>query len=264
MRLLGTPSSSSPPTNSSVHISMPQEGKTARVTISEHSTNAPSVDPPTTMLSSLFAKRTPTRGSDSVLSSPLPPPLPPIDSSTHPEILFRICTPYKVDVVESFLIKYLSFCSRFSSLPAKLRQGFNMGDFPPLTSTVIWPNGPSADEHRDFLDEYFAEEVESGRMSGPFSREVMEGICGGHFRSSPLSIAVSYDDEGNMKRRLCCNYSKGSDSSPSLNSYVDPEKSPTCFDSSACMAEIVSYFSLWVCLRHPHFTLSGLCCSPGH
>ena len=117
-----------------------------------------------------------------------------------------------------------------------------MGDFPALTSTVIWPNGPSAEEHRDFLDEYFAEEVESGRMSGPFPREVMEGICGGHFRSSPLSIAVSYDDEGNMKRRLCCNYSKGSDSSPSSNSYVDPEKFPTCFDSSARMAEIVSYF----------------------
>ena len=115
-----------------------------------------------------------------------------------------------------------------------------MGDFPALTSTVIWPNGPSAEEHRDFLEEYFAEEVESGRMSGPFSKEVMEGICGGHFRSSPLSIAVSYDDEGNMKRRLCCNYSKGSDLSPSSNSFVDPEKFPTCFDSSARMAEIVS------------------------
>ena len=68
----------------------------------------------------------------------------------------------------------------------------------------------------------------------------MEGICGGFFQSSPLSIALSLDDDGNVKKRLCCNYSKEGPDSPSANSYVDPSKFPTKFDTPAKMAEIVS------------------------
>ena len=115
-----------------------------------------------------------------------------------------------------------------------------MGDFPPMSKTTIFPNSPSVEEHRDFLDEYFDEEVTGERMSGPFSREEMEGICGGFFQSSLLSIALSYDDDGNIKKRLCCNYSKEGPDCPSTNSFVDPSKFPTKFDTPARMAEIVS------------------------
>ena len=140
------------------------------------------------------------------------------------------------------MVEFPSLRDRFGSLPRKLRDGFNMGNFPLMTETVVFQNSPSVEEHRDFLNEYFAEEVEEGRMSGPFSKEEMEGICGGFFHSSPLSIALSTDEDGNIKKRLCCNYSREGPSSPSSNSYMDSVLYPTKFDTPAKMAEIVSVF----------------------
>ena len=77
-------------------------------------------------------------------------------------------------------------------------------------------------------------------MSGLFSKEEMEGICGGFFQSSPLSIMLPFDNDSNVKKQLCCNYLKEGPNSPSVNSFIDPLKFPTKFDILAKMAEIVS------------------------
>ena len=180
---------------------------------------------------------------DLPISTPPPPPNPSF-SYSHPDILYKFCTPYNPNAFEQFLIDFLSLHKCFDGLPLKLRKGFNMGDFPAMTKTTIFPNSPSVEDHRDFLDEYFAEEVREERMSGLFSKEEMEGICGGFFQSSPLSTMLSLDEDGNVKKRLCCNYSKEGSNSPSANSFIDLLKFPTKFDTLAKMAEIVSPSSL--------------------
>jgi hypothetical protein len=37
-------------------------------------------------------------------------------------------------------------------------------------------NKPSVMEHVEFINKYFTEEVEAGRMSGPYSKEELEGF----------------------------------------------------------------------------------------
>ena len=211
-------------------------------TIKEPSTNVCSAGALTTTCSNSHAKETPNSDLDLPVSTPPPPPDPPHSLSSHPEILFKLCTPYNPDTFDHFLAQFPSLRKHFDGLPLKLRKGFNMGDFPPMHKTTIFPNSPSVEDHREFLDKYFAEEVLEERMSGPFSREEMEGICGRFFQSSPLSIALSFDDDGNLKKRLCCNYSKEGPDSPLSNSFVNPSKFPTKFDTPAKIAEIVSAF----------------------
>ena len=108
-------------------------------------------------------------------------------------------------------------------------------------------------------------------MSGLFSKEEVEGICGGFFQSSSLSIVLSFDNNSNIKKCLCCNYSKEGPDSPSANSFVDPSKLPTKFDIPARMAEIVSLslskpfafgtaFSFWDSLH----LCDLLCFGPSH
>ena len=77
-------------------------------------------------------------------------------------------------------------------------------------------------------------------MSGPFTQQELEAICGGHFHSSPISVVVTLDEEGKEKKHICINLSKGTEELPSVNSFYNPKKYPTSFDTAASMAEIVS------------------------
>ena len=115
-----------------------------------------------------------------------------------------------------------------------------MGDFPSMQQTIIWPNNKSVIEHEAYLEEYFQEEADDGRMSGPFTQQELKAICGGHFHSSPISVVVTLDEEGKEKKCICINLSKGTEELPSVNSFYDPKKYPTSFDTAASMAEIVS------------------------
>lgn len=155
--------------------------------------------------------------------------------------MLRIQTPYSADAFDSFLDTFPRVRATYPDLTYKLRNGFSMGDYPPLQKTVIWPNARSAAEHQGFLDEYFAEEVEAGRLSGPFTQTELEGIFGGPFQCSPLTVDVQPQPEGAPdKLRLCINLSKGDPLHPSTNDHVDSSLFPTRFTSMSEVAEIVS------------------------
>ena len=115
-----------------------------------------------------------------------------------------------------------------------------MGDFPELEESVIWPNSPTVEERASFVDEYLREEVEAGRMDGPFSKSQVEEILGSPFQSSPISIDVTIKPDGSEKLRLCTNLSKRSKLHPATNDYIDTSKYPTRFDTAALVADIVS------------------------
>lgn len=219
----------------------------------------------------------------------LPPILPADFPSTNPEILHRICTPYAADGFEEIFQKYPILREENPHLIHKLRHGFPMGVFPELTETVIHPNNPSVMQHAEFVDAYFAEEVEAGRMSGPFTQEEVEGILGGPFVCSPLSIdEKDIDGSFEKKLRMCINLSKGNKNSPSANSYADKEDFPTTYDPAAAVGDLVSPRSShlspsqfyrdvdalapsWSGLIHPlavlfsarHWLHARVCCSRG-
>ncbi|RXW23127.1 hypothetical protein EST38_g2722, partial [Candolleomyces aberdarensis] len=205
----------------------------------------------------------------------LPPPLPDPLSSTNSDILNRICTPYVADAFNSLFDKFPTLREEFPHLTQKLREGFPMGVFPELTETVIFPNNKSINQHMDFVDQYFKEEVESGRMSGPYSKEELEGILGGPFQCSPIAIDEK-EVEGSFEKklRLCINLSKSSKSQPSTNSYSDKEDFPTKYDTAEYVSELVSPLSSRVFRAHRDSCLSAtecraaaalleLPCSPG-
>ncbi|RXW11908.1 hypothetical protein EST38_g13947 [Candolleomyces aberdarensis] len=197
------------------------------------STSLPSALPASSVR--LDAPRSPITGE--LLPLPLPDPL----SSTNSDILNRICTPYVADAFDSLFDKFPTLREEFPHLTQKLREGFPMGVFPELTETVIFPNNKSINQHMDFVDQYFKEEVESGRMSGPYSKEELEGILGGPFQCSPIAIDKK-EVEGSFKKklRLCINLSKSSKSQPSTNSYSDKEDFPTKYDTAEYVLELIS------------------------
>ena len=95
---LGSVSSLSPQTNSSVSTLMSQ-GRVMIVigTTKELSMNVHSAEVQTTMHSSSLAKKTPDNTLDFSISTPPPNPS---FSSSCPDILYKICTPYNPDAFE--------------------------------------------------------------------------------------------------------------------------------------------------------------------
>ena len=62
----------------------------------------------------------PVQENQVVFDSLIPLPLPPRSSSSHPDILFKIATPYHADAFESFLDQYPDLKSRYLNLVLKL------------------------------------------------------------------------------------------------------------------------------------------------
>ena len=190
----------------------------------------------------------PSRGSavllppenDVTFDSPLPPPPPSPSSSSRPDILLKIPTAYSADAFEDLLEQFPDLKVRYPNLPLKLQNGFSMGEFPILEETVIWPNSLTIDDRLNFIDDYFREEVEEGRMDGPFSRAEVESILGGPFQCSPISIDITFRPDGSEKLRLCTNLLKHSRLHPATNDFIDTSKYPTHFDTAARAADIVS------------------------
>jgi len=116
-----------------------------------------------------------------------------------------------------------------------------MGEFPPLTETVIFPNHPSAKNYDKEIKTYLQEEVVACRMFGPFCQSDMEDIMKGPFQSSPLIIDAQPQPNGAPdKIRICRHMSKRDKLHLSTNDYVDSSKFPTHFGSISKVGEIVS------------------------
>jgi hypothetical protein len=134
--------------------------------------------------------------------------------------------------------------AQYPDLVRNLREGFPMGDFPELKSTVIFANDSSVDDHRDFVNTYIPDEVVAGRMSGPYTQAEVEDILQSPFQCSPMLVSEQAQGPGEPpKLRLCRNLSKGTRAHPSTNDYIDKDSFPTKFGTAAQVAEIVSTFT---------------------
>ena len=101
---------------------------------------------------------------------------------------------------------------------------------------------------------YLQTEHDLGRMSGPFTHAETEHILRGPFYASPLIVAVQ--NQGPRlppKRRVCCNLSKGDKTTNmgSVDSFINQEDFPTCFDLAFWVAQAVSVLfnlcsSVWI------------------
>jgi len=166
----------------------------------------------------------------------------PLASSTtqHSSIFERILHPYNADAFH-FLLKKHCLLSAYPLLTENLSHGFPLGHMPALTEMVILPNSPSTHPHMHDIQDYLQKELLAGRMSGPFSHEEVELILCGPFFSSPLVVDIQPQQPGAPdKIQICRHLSKGSKLHPSVNSHIQKEDFPTCFDLATKVAEIVS------------------------
>jgi len=167
---------------------------------------------------------------------------PPFDPSLHiyDDIFSRVIHPYDPAAFQFMLEKH-NLTSFYPLLVDNLLHGFPLGRMPPVLQTVIIPNNPSFSEHADTILDYLCKEVSSGRISGPFSQDVVERILRGPFHSSPLIAAVQLQDPGEPdKIRICRHLSKSTRDHASVNSYISKEDFPTRFDTASKVADIVS------------------------
>ena len=165
---------------------------------------------------------------------------PPWRLRIHENIFSHVETPYHPDAFDKLLNKH-DLTSSYPFLTRNLRNGFPMGEFPPLTETVIFPNHPSAKNYDKEIKTYLQEEVVARRMFGPFCQSEMEDIMKGPFQSSPLIIDAQPQPNGAPdKIRICRHMSKRDKLHPSTNDYVDSSKFPTRFGSVSEVGEIVS------------------------
>jgi hypothetical protein len=158
------------------------------------------------------------------------------------DIFTYIVHPYDTTAFESFLLKH-KLSHIYPLLVANLRNGFPLGVMPALTTTVILPNHISVTQHAELVHQYLSDELEAGRMSGPFSRQRVEDILRGPFFSSPFLISVQPQQPGVPdKLRVCRHLSKGNKDHASVNSHTHKELFPTRFDTAARVADTVSLF----------------------
>ena len=155
-----------------------------------------------------------------------------ISASLHPHIdtFSHIIHPYNTAAFELLLCKH-NLSHFYPLLVTNLRNGFSLGDMPPLTKTVILQSHPSAILHADTVRQYLMDEVKAGRMSGPLSRQHIELVLRGTFFSSPLLVSVQTQQPGVPdKLRVCRHLLKGDRGNPFVNSYTHKEQFPTRFD----------------------------------
>ena len=156
-------------------------------------------------------------------------------------IFLRIIHPYDSDAFDHFISKH-DLTPFYSLLVTNLRNGFPLGVMPPLIDTVIFKNHPSTFQHSDVVDKYLTDELNAGRMSGPFSFLHVEKVLRGAVLCSPLLISVQIQQPGMPdKLRVCRHLSKGDKSTPSVNSHIHKEDFPTRFDTASKVADIVRF-----------------------
>jgi hypothetical protein len=164
-----------------------------------------------------------------------------IDS--HNEIYNRIVQPYDPNTFEDLLLQH-KLTYLYPLLVTNLRNGFPLGEMPSLTETVILENHPSAQQYPETVNQYLEDEVEAGRMDGPYSCDVIKSILRGPFFVSPLIVSVQPQGLGVPdKLRVCRHLSKSNKLTTSVNSHIKKEDFPTRFDTASRVADIVSPFS---------------------
>jgi hypothetical protein len=177
-----------------------------------------------------------------------------ISTDDHNEIYNRIVQPYDPDAFENLLLHH-ELTYLYPLLVSNLRNGFPLGEMPSLTETVILENHPSTQQYPDTVKQYLADEIEAGRMNGPFSRDEIESILRGPFFASPLIVSVQPQGFGVPdKLRVCRHLSKSNKTTASVNSHIKKEDFPTKFDTASRVADIVSILIL-ITLHSPPLSI---------
>jgi hypothetical protein len=151
--------------------------------------------------------------------------------------LYRVITPYNAEAFHRAL-DTAGLTSRYPNLVIDIQQGSPIGNPLPVTETFVPPNMKSALEHPQFIDQHITEEVEAGRMSGPYTRDETHHIFGGHFQTTPLGIIEQ--EPGSNKLHLIGNLSKKDRHSISVNNMVDSNDFPTHWGSAWIVEQYVS------------------------
>lgn len=154
-------------------------------------------------------------------------------------IVDRIITPYNADAYEEYLSRF-DLNDKYPQLVFNLRNGFPIGNIPPLTRTYTPPNHKSALEHPDVISKYLSEECSLGRMSGPFSKTQIEQELGSNFVSCPLGLVEKAGEPGKFRIIRDLSYINKEDGY-SVNAFLDADDFPTEWGTASQVAEIVSY-----------------------
>jgi hypothetical protein len=165
---------------------------------------------------------------------------PTLQSHDHAkEVLHHVVTPYQADAFEHYLAKF-NLTSRYPDLIQNIRNGFPIGDMPPLTRSYTPPNHKSAMDNPQVIRDYLAEEVSLRRMSGPFSASQVEFELGSFFVSCPLGLVEKAGELGKFRIIRDLSYHNKEDGY-SVNDHLDADDFPTEWGTAAQVAEIVSF-----------------------
>jgi hypothetical protein len=119
----------------------------------------------------------------------------------------------------------------FDDVLTGFRDGFPQGIPPHLLGNGVPfftpPNHASAWEVKGKIEEKLQNELEAGRMFGPFTHKQMQSKFP-FFRSNPLGAVVNGD--GSLRPTNDLSFPHGNPQIPSVNSFVDPEDFPTTWD----------------------------------
>ena len=155
--------------------------------------------------------------------------------------LGRLPTLYIPDGFHALLCK-TGLDSIYPTIVHDIRYGLPIGNPTQLTETFIPKNMKTALENPKLVDEHIREEVETGRMTGPFSIEEAHHIFGGHFRTTPLGLVQK--EENTTKWRVIRNASKKDSYGVSVNDMIESDDFPTRWNSAWIVAQYVSSMSL--------------------
>lgn len=171
----------------------------------------------------------------------VPPVIAPVETYNG-SVKNRIITPYRADRFESIL-RQLGLWTQYSDLPHRLRTGFLIGEFDPLTRTHTPPNHLHRPEQLKFVSEYVREQVQLRRMSGPYTQTQVESFLGGPFMSSPIFLIHKAGSPGKFRLIQDCSF-KNKDGF-SVNDFIDSDKFPTRWNTALEVAQIVSFVHFW-------------------
>ncbi|KAG2127254.1 uncharacterized protein EDB93DRAFT_1096635, partial [Suillus bovinus] len=96
-------------------------------------------------------------------------------------------------------------------------------------------NHKSTRERPDIIKKYCNDKVELGCMSGPFSKEEVHHIFGGHFISSPLGLVEKSGELG--KYWFVWDLFFKNKDRYTINSWLDADDFPTEWGTAAQVAE---------------------------
>ena len=127
----------------------------------------------------------------------------------------------------------------FPTLVSRIRQGFPVGNFVPLSQSYIFRNHLSCPLHTAYVKAYLEEEVSLQRMSGPFTVQALQvAFRGLHFQTSPLGTVPKVGSPPG-ELRIIRDASFRGDAPLSVNDQINPDEQSTRWGKATDMARIV-------------------------